>query len=129
MTISYLTNEEVIKINEMLIKKYSPTEDIGVKDYSLLDSATNRPKQSAFGEDAYGTIYDKATALFESLAKNHSFFNANKRTAVFCLIYFLRKNNLNLVCDSKMLENLTVDFVEKTVSFEEVSEFIEEHCN
>ena len=42
----------------------------------------NRTKQSAFGEEAYPSIFEKAAELFESLAQNHAFHNANKRTAL-----------------------------------------------
>lgn len=53
----------------MQIHLYSPKEPIGVKEPGLLDSAINRPKQSVFGNDAYPSIYEKAAALFEFIAK------------------------------------------------------------
>ena len=49
----------MIEINSTVVKLYSPSERIGVKDYTMLDSAINRTKQSAFGEDAYKTIFEK----------------------------------------------------------------------
>ncbi|MBB6446889.1 type II toxin-antitoxin system death-on-curing family toxin [Bacillus benzoevorans] len=91
--IIYLTTNQVIAINTVQIRLYSPQETIGVKDPALLDTKLNRPKQSAFGQDAYPTIYEKAAALFESIAKNHAFHNANKRTALASLIIFLKINH------------------------------------
>ncbi|WP_081804155.1 Fic family protein [Geobacillus thermocatenulatus] len=44
----------------------------------LLNSAVNRPKQSAFGQDADPTLWLKAAALYASLCQNHPFHNANK---------------------------------------------------
>lgn len=79
--IVYLTTNQVIAINTVQIRLYSPQEPVGVKDVNLLDSAINRPNQSLIGIDAYPTIYEKAAALFESVAKNLAFHNANKRTA------------------------------------------------
>lgn len=64
--VRFLTEKEIIFINAMVVKQYTPTEEIRVKEPSLLNSAVNRPKQSAFGEDAYPTIWLKAAALFES---------------------------------------------------------------
>ncbi len=61
--------EEIIAMNFFIIEKYSPREMKGVKEQSLLESAVYRPQQSVFGEDAYPTIFEKAAALFESLAK------------------------------------------------------------
>src|SRR5690625_6365367 len=77
----YLTIIEVAAINQYVIEQFSPTEQIGIKSHSLLDSAINLPKQSAFGTDAYHTVFKKAGALFESIAQNHAFHNGNKRTA------------------------------------------------
>lgn len=77
----FLTDEEVIAINLWVIQEFSPGEQTGVKSPDLLNSAVSRPKQSVFGEDAYPTIFAKGAALFESLAQNHAFHNANKRTA------------------------------------------------
>jgi len=57
-----------------------------VKEPNLLESAINRPKQSVFGDAAYPSIYEKAAALFESIAKKHAFYNANKRTALASLL-------------------------------------------
>src|SRR5690625_1489167 len=88
----YLTTNQVITINTMQIHTFSPQEQVGVKEPGLLDSALHRPKQTLFGNDTYPTIYEKAAALTESLAKNHTFYNANKRTALASLIIFLKLN-------------------------------------
>jgi death-on-curing protein len=52
-----------------------------VADYGLLDSAVTRPRATAFGLDAYPTLLTKAAALMQSLARNHSLVDGNKRTA------------------------------------------------
>src|SRR5699024_7404322 len=95
----YLTTNQVIAINTMQIKVFSPEEPLGVKEPNLLDSALNRPKQTLFKKDAYPTIFEKATALTESIAKNHSFYNANKRTALASLIIFLKLNGYQWTMD------------------------------
>jgi death-on-curing protein len=62
-----------------------------LRDPGGFSSAVNRPMQSAFGEDAYPTIFLKAAALMQSLADNHSFADGNKRIA-----WFAGKASLNL---------------------------------
>jgi len=52
-----------------------------LRDFGLLDSAVMRPQASAFGDDAYPTIHEKAAALLHGLARNHPFVDGNKRTA------------------------------------------------
>ncbi|WP_426334874.1 Fic family protein [Paenibacillus silvae] len=50
-------------------------EQIGVKDSNLLESAVPRPQSSAFGDDAYPTVYEKAAAIFQSVGQNRPFQN------------------------------------------------------
>ncbi len=49
----FITVDEAIKINDIIISKYSPNEIRGVKDMGLLESAIHRPQQLIFGEEAY----------------------------------------------------------------------------
>lgn len=67
----FIRLEEAVQINKELIILSSPGEKIGVKYPDMLEASISRPKQSAFGEDAYPS-YDKAAALLESLAQNHA---------------------------------------------------------
>ncbi|MFC5401422.1 type II toxin-antitoxin system death-on-curing family toxin [Cohnella soli] len=125
--IRYVTVQEAIAINVAVIQKYSPGEIIGVKDGGLLESALIRPQSSAFGLDAYLTISEKASALFESLGQNHPFHNANKRTAFIALVLFLKNNGLDFDMEQKAAEDFTVDMVNHKYSFLEIAEIIEKH--
>lgn len=127
MDIRYLTVQEVIAINVMMIQKYSPNEQIGILNQSLLESAVYRPQQSAFGDDAYPTVMEKAAALFESLGQNHSFQNANKRTAFTTMVVFLRYNGYLFKMEPKQAEDFTVNMVEHEFSFEKLVAIINEH--
>lgn len=118
--IIYLTTNQVIAINTTQIRLYSPDEILGVKDSNLLDSALKRPKQSVFREDAYPSIYEKAAALFESLAKNDTFHNANKRTALASLIIFLKINGYRWMMGIEEEQDFTVDVVNNKYAFEEI---------
>nr|WP_260611351.1 type II toxin-antitoxin system death-on-curing family toxin [Bacillus thuringiensis] len=109
MTI-YITETQAIFINETLIDMYSPNEQRGVKDTGLLQSAIYRPQQTVAQEDAYPTIFHKATALFESLAKNHAFYNANKRTALACLEMFLLYNEYELKISEQEAQASLLDY-------------------
>ncbi|MCD8511719.1 MAG: type II toxin-antitoxin system death-on-curing family toxin [Bacillus sp. (in: Bacteria)] len=125
--IIYLTTNQVIAINTIQIRLYSPNEPLGVKDPGLLDSAINRPKQSVFGRDAYPSVYEKAAALFESLAKNHAFHNANKRTALASLIVFLKINHYRWTMGIEEEQDFTVDVVNHKYTFEQIVSTIESH--
>lgn len=124
----FLSIQEIIAINVAMIQRYSPGEQIGVKEPGLLESAVHRPQTSVFGEDAYPTIYEKSAALFESLSQYHPFHNANKRTAFTALVIFLRYNGLHFKMDTKKAEDFTVDMVNHRFDFQQVAAIIEEYC-
>ncbi|SDN05044.1 type II toxin-antitoxin system death-on-curing family toxin [Bacillus sp. OK048] len=126
----YLTEAQVIFLNSHQIKLYSPKEQLGVKEPTLLNNAVNRPKSTMFEQELYPKIYEKAAALFESLAKNHAFHNANKRTAFAGLYMFLRQNQHKIVVDPQEAEDFMVKMVadkNPPVSFEEIVAWIKEY--
>ncbi|MCM3701965.1 type II toxin-antitoxin system death-on-curing family toxin [Paenibacillus macerans] len=128
MTVRYLSVQEAIAINVAMIQKYSPGEDVGVKDGGMLESAVFRPQSSAFGDEAYPSLFEKAAALFQSLGQNHPFQNANKRTAFTALVIFLRLNGYAFVMDQKAAEDFTVDMVNHHYEFQELVQVIKQHC-
>ncbi|HHY73788.1 MAG TPA: type II toxin-antitoxin system death-on-curing family toxin [Bacillus bacterium] len=125
--IRYLTEKEVILINALVIRRYSPKEQIGVKLPELLNSAVYRPQQSLFENEAYPTIWLKAAALFESLAKKHSFHNANKRTAFASMKQFLWLNGYTLTASETEAEDFTVHIVvtKPSIPLQQIADWIE----
>ena len=55
-----------------------------------------QPQQSAFGEDAYPTIPDKAAAYGFFIAEAQAFIDGNKRTAAMAMLAFLDLNGYEL---------------------------------
>jgi death-on-curing family protein len=93
----------------------------GCRDINLLESAIARPFQSAFGEDAYPTILEKAVALFHSLNSNHPFHDGNKRTAIIALDDFLVANGYLQDLSSEEIYKLamrTASYKERGISHE-----------
>lgn len=124
MNTRYLTIQEIIAINAMVTREYSPNELIGIRSLPLLESAVYRPQQSAFGKDAYPTIFGKAAALFSSLGQNHPFQNANKRTAFVSMVTFLRYNGYLFEMEPKKAEDFTVAMVEQRFDSKELETMI-----
>ena len=88
----YLTEKQIAKINTLVIQRYSPKEQIKTISPSALNMIVNLPEQFVFGKPLYPLIFDKATILFVQLIKKHVFASANKRTAFYVLVKFLRLN-------------------------------------
>ncbi len=79
-----------------------------VRDYGLLESALARPRASAFGEDAYPGIHEKAAALLHSLARSHALVDGNKRLALAATIAFLGMNGHRLTLTNDEAYDLVV---------------------
>ena len=86
--IEYLDLEDVVEMVRILM--VGPIRDVG-----LLDSAVNRPRSSAFGDDAYLTLELKAAALLQSMTKNHALVDGNKRLAWLCTVVFCDLNDFS----------------------------------
>ncbi|MCM3339341.1 type II toxin-antitoxin system death-on-curing family toxin [Paenibacillus sp. MER TA 81-3] len=125
--VKYLTKEEVIAGHYFMMKQMQDMEQAGVKDHSLLESAVYRPQQSVFGEDAYPTLFEKAAALVDSLAKNHCFHNGNKRTAYLAVKSFLQINGYHLKMEREFAVNFMVDIVNGKYSVEDMAQIFVEH--
>ncbi|MDL1901268.1 type II toxin-antitoxin system death-on-curing family toxin [Anaerolineae bacterium CFX9] len=96
----YLTLSELIYINgKVLGNEKIATGRQKVRDIDLLDAAVQRPAASAFGEDAYPTLNEKAAALLHSLARNHPFTDGNKRTSAVAAIFMLEVNGSRVIWD------------------------------
>lgn len=126
----YLTYTEVAAINQYVINLFSPGEPIGISSPELLDTAIHRPQQSAFGNDAYQTVFEKAGALFESIAQNHAFHNGNKRTAFLSLTQFLFYNGYDFQMNTQREQaDFTVDTVNNKYNFNELVIIIKKHSS
>jgi death-on-curing protein len=89
VTVQYLTLEDLLVL----------AEDLGVpkvRDVGLLDSAAHRPQSSLIGQDAYPTLHEKAAVLLESVVRNHSLVDGNKRLAWMATFVFYGLNGIEL---------------------------------
>lgn len=82
--------------------------DVLVRDVGLLESAVARPSVSAFGEDAYRSLHEKAAALVHSVARNHALVDGNKRLSLGCLVAMLGLNGERLTLDNDGAYDLIV---------------------
>ncbi|EGL81740.1 death-on-curing family protein [Caldalkalibacillus thermarum TA2.A1] len=126
MATRYLSPRDVAVIHFMVMKKYGEGEQAGIKDQGLLESAVYRPQQTVFGQEAYPTLFEKAAALFESLVRNHPFFNGNKRTAFVATDIFLKKNGYKIIPDDEN-EVFIVLVANGNLEFSDIIEWFKQH--
>jgi death-on-curing protein len=110
---TYLELEEVLAIHDAVEPGQPQIRDVGA-----IQSALGRPQVTAFGEDAYPTIWEKAAALLHSLACNQGWVDGNKRTAWVAAMTFLQINDhpLDPGFDQFEAEELVVAVAEHRIS-------------
>lgn len=119
----YLSCEDLILINERLIKMKTPGELCGVLNQASLETA----QQSIWMHRYYAQTEDVitlASVLFESLARNHPFHNANKRTAVVATSIFMLMNGYELTAPGDDLVEVAVAVVTHDVDRETLEDFL-----
>lgn len=123
-SIKYITVNQIIFLNNALIKRYNKNEETKIIDNNSLESAAARPKQTVFGEDAYTSIEEKAAALCESLIKNHPFLDGNKRTAFAAMYMFLYKNGYVLIASEEDATKTTLQVASSKIDLKTLSSWI-----
>lgn len=99
----YLELDELLHVAARAIEA-----EVAVRDAGLLESALARPRASAFGEDAYPDLDQKAAALLHSLAKNHALVDGNKRLALAATIAFYGLNGRRLTLTNDEAYDLVI---------------------
>ena len=120
--IEYLSVEHIIAFNNDILGVQNQIHDI-----TMLESAVARPMASAFGEDAYPTLIEKAAALLHSLVLNHPFVDGNKRTATMATVVFLGLNGVVINLNNPEALEFIVSIAKGEVSVEEIGIFLQHH--
>lgn len=85
---------------------------IGPRDANLLHSAVYRQFTGFNGKEKWESSYARCATLLFGLIKDHPFHDANKRTALLVLLYFLNQTNRAPTVSQKELEKFVVDIAE-----------------
>lgn len=122
----FLDFEEVLAIHDRMLQVGGGGQ--GIRDFTLLHSAMERPRASFGGRDLYPTIFLKAAALMHSFVNNHAFADANKRTAFSCTTRFLHLNGYKLGAGRKAIIKLTMDVEAKKLNLDEIAKWLKKHA-
>ena len=124
--IRYLFIDEVMVIHNRMIELFGGKED--VHDFTMLHSATERCKATFGGKDLYPTIFDKTSALVQSLILNHPFDDGNKRTAFSSCVLFLYYNQYKLEYSKSEAIQFTLNVDSHKLNFEQISLWLQKHA-
>jgi death on curing protein len=126
--IGYLSVDQVIALHRRAVELYGGRG--GIRSEHQLASAVFQPQASAFGEDAYPNIAEKAAAYGYFLAEGQAFIDGNKRVAALAMITFLHGNGFELVPSddeelAEVFENLGSDSIDQRAFFDWVIEHVQ----
>lgn len=125
MSLRYVDIGQVYLIHELIIKR--ARTKAGIRDFTLLHSAVERPKATFQGRDLYSTIFDKAAALLQSLCLNHPFTDGNKRTAWASAHKFSWDNGYHLKSTKEEAADFMVYVDNQKPTLKEISSWLKKH--
>ena len=118
----WLSRDLLIAIHDRPLAEHGGSS--GIRDYSLLDSALARPRQTAAYADPPADLADLAAALAYGLARNHPFVDGNKRTAYVACRTFLRLNHSDLIASQEEKFSKTLAMASGSMSETEFAAWI-----
>jgi death-on-curing protein len=97
----------------------------GVRDRGLLESALARPQNRAVYENS--SVFQLAAAYAFGIARNHAFFDGNKRTALMAAYVFLGMNGWRLQASEAEAVAVFRDLAAGELGEAEVAAWLERH--
>lgn len=126
----YVTLSELIYINgTVLDNEKIATGQQKVRDIVMLEAAEARPAASAFGQDAYPTLEEKAAALLHSIARNHPFTDGNKRTATVAALFMMLVNGARMIWDETEALDIIVRVAENQTDVPALANWLAKHMH
>ena len=119
-----ISRQEAIKIHQILIKRYGGIQ--GIRDLALLESALERPYSGLEKNEFYPSTEEKASAIIESIVKNHPFYDGNKRTGYVLMRLTLLQNNLDIKTSKNDKYQFVIAIASGELEFEDILDWIKE---
>lgn len=116
--VEFLELEDILDLAVALLGDPPPIRDIG-----LLGSAAARPRITAFGEDAYPSLWTKAAALLQSIVNNHSLVDGSKRLGWLATAVFLEINGVQVSrAKNDAVYDLVIDVASTRLDLDEITQ-------
>jgi death-on-curing protein len=109
----WLDSQDLYVLHNQLLARFCGLE--GIRDEGLLEFALHRPVQK-FQYEPKSTLPELAASYSYGIARNHPFFDGNKRSALLAAIVFLGINGMELHAteEEAVLETLALAAGERT---------------
>ena len=117
--------EEVLEIHQVLINEFGGSQ--GVRDMGLLKSAIERPFSGFGATEFYSTPEEKASAILESIVKNHPFIDGNKRTGYVFMRLILMQYDKDIIATQDEKYTFIINIASGQADFKDILWWIQAH--
>lgn len=121
----FLNKEQIFLIHSIVIDETGGSH--GVRDYHLILSLEDSPKQKVFGKELYPTIFFKASVYARNIIDGHPFIDGNKRTTMTAASVFLENNGYKIIAKEGEIENFALKIINMKLDLEAIAVWFEKH--
>ena len=125
MEIRFVTIEEALALHATALQLTHGK--LGVHDIGALLGCLERPKTVLGGQEMFPTLFLKAAALTETIARNHPFVDGNKRTAHLLGRELLVLNGYELEPQIEEIEKCMLWIVTQKPPLDEIAAWLEKN--
>ncbi len=98
----------------------------GIRDEGALESALSRPRNK-WAYEPESDLAALAASYGFGLAKNHAFFDGNKRVAFMAMYIFLGLNGLDLEVSEQQAVQVMLSMASSRINEKEVADWLRKH--
>jgi len=120
----WLDRALVIYLHTSLVREHGGQQ--GTRDQNLLESALERPRKKWEYDDTVD-LAGLAAAYGFGLARNHAFFDGNKRIALMAMYVFLAINGRELEAPETEVVNVMTGTADGTINEEILAAWVRDH--
>ncbi|MDE3016259.1 MAG: type II toxin-antitoxin system death-on-curing family toxin [Pseudomonadota bacterium] len=121
----WVSEDTVLKIHQRQISEFGGSE--GVRDMGLLQSAIARPL-NAYHYNQVVSLTKLAASYAFGIAKNHTFIDGNKRTALVTCFLFLMKNGFVIKATDEERFTAILSVAEGLMDEEQLTAWLDKHA-
>ena len=118
--------EVFLELHSIVISETGGSDRL--RDLGRLDQAVAAQIQNVFGQETYGTLFEKSAAMMRGIIVDHPFVDGNKRTAVISALTFLYINGLKFYAIAVEIEDFAVRFATDHLEITMTASWLEHHC-
>ena len=121
----YLSAADVLEIHSIVIDETGGSH--GIRDQGAVASLEDLPRQSAFGNELYPTLFLKAAVYVRNIIFSHPFIDGNKRTALSAAAVFLELNGRRIIVEEGEIEKFALSIIAQKMDLQNIAEWLEKH--